>query len=438
MLALQIEPEDHRRVWAIAWPMILTGLSTPLLGMVDTAVMGHLPDPYFLGAVAVGATIINFIFWTFGFLRMGTTGITAQAHGGENGTEMRAVLARALLLAIGFAAVILLFQAPLAWLAYELFDAGADVERESLVYYNIRVWGAPAALANYVLWGWFLGMQNARATLCVMLTVNGLNIVLDIVFVVGLGFDAAGVAIASVIAEFSGTALGAGLVVLELRKYPGQWDLEKITNMSRLRHMMHVNQNILIRTLCLLFAFSFFMAQSARHGEVILAVNAVLQNFVTFMAFGLDGFAHAAEALVGKAVGARDRAALKRCLRATCFWSGCTAVIFTLVYLFAGGLIVDLLTDLPAVRAAAVAFTPWVVASPLISVWAFWLDGVFIGMTRAVEMRNTMLISLLLIYLPAWYLLQPWGNHGLWAALLLFMAARGVTMFVVLRRIGRT
>lgn len=434
---VSISKADHRRVWTLAGPMILTGISTPLLGMVDTAVMGHLPDPQFLGAVAVGAMIVQFVFWAFGFLRMGTTGFAAQAHGAGDGDEIRAVLGRSLLLAAVISGVLVLLQAPIAWIAFSVVDASNEVEQEARLYYAIRIWGAPAALANYALWGWFLGMQDARFPLALMLTINGLNIVLDLFLVVGLGMRTEGVALASLVSEFAGLVVGLLLISRAVRGHPGRWRRQLILDGRRLRHMLRVNHNILLRTLGLMFAFAFFTAQSARFGDIVLAANAVLMNFMTFAAYGLDGFAHAAEALTGTAIGSGKREAFRRAVKAAGLWAVACAALFSVVYLLAGKGLIGLLTNLTEVRAVAADYLPWLIAAPFISVWAFLFDGIFIGATRAKEMRNAMLIAVLLIYLPAWYVLLPFGNHGLWLALILFMGARGATLGWIFRQIER-
>jgi MATE family multidrug resistance protein len=417
--------------------MILSNISIPLLGMVDTAVVGHLSEPYYIGAVAVGALIFNFIYWGFGFLRMGTTGLTAQAFGADDSDELRAALGRAVITAVALSAILLSAQGHVLRAALGLVDASAEVEALAGVYFTIRIWSAPATLANYALLGWFIGMQNTRVPLVLLLATNLINIALDLAFVVGMGMDVDGVALASVIADYTGVALGLALAVVELRRHPGEWRAARLRDPARLRQMLSVNHNIFLRTLALIFSFAFFTAQGARQGDAILAANTVLLNFQTFMAYGLDGFAHAAEALVGRAMGQRRREDFIAAVRATAQWSALVALAFAALYALAGAQIIALLTNIAPVRQAAAVFLPWAMVSPLVSVWGFWLDGVFIGATRAAEMRNTMLVSAFGVYLPAWYVLQPLGNHGLWLALMLFMAARAVTMGVVYRRIDR-
>ncbi|MBA3563666.1 MAG: MATE family efflux transporter [Gammaproteobacteria bacterium] len=431
----EADSPTHRDVWRIAAPLILSNISVPLLGIVDTAVMGHLDEPSYLGAVAVGATIFSFLFLGFNFLRMGTTGVAAQAYGTGDAEEMRNTLAQAVLSALGIALLLLVVQKPLAIAAWRLIDPGEIVESQAGIYYAIRIWSAPAVLTNYALIGWFIGMQNARSPLMLMLAINLTNIVLDLLFVLGFGMKVEGVAIATVIAEFVGVALGLWLVQRELRKWPGQWQTSRILDRTRFRRLFGLNLNLFIRTVSLMFAFGFLTAQGARMGTVVLAANAVLLNFQYFMAYALDGFAHAAEALAGRAIGQRNRAAFDRALRISLHWSLIVATGFCLAYLLAGRLIVDIVTDLPDVRHTAYAYLPWLIALPVVSVWSYLYDGIYVSATRAREMRDTMLFSAFAVYLPAWYFLRFLGNHGLWLAFLLFMAARGLSMHWLYRHI---
>lgn len=407
--------------------MILSNISVPLLGTVDTAVMGHLETPLYLGAVAVGAIIFNFLFMGLLFLRMGTTGLAAQAYGAHDESQMRAVLAQAALLALALAGLLLLLQRPLGQLALWLIAPDPAVAAHSKVYYAIRIWSAPAALANYALIGWFIGLQDARSALWVMLTINLTNIALDLSFVVGLGMKVDGVALATVFAEYSGLALAFALAVRKLRPFSSVWDRSAILNAAGVLRLLKLNGNIFLRSMALMFAFGFFTAQSARLGPLVLAANAVLMNFQHIMAYALDGFAHAAEALVGKAIGRQDDAGFKTAVRVTLRWSLWVAGGFCAIFLLGGRTLIRLLTDLPEVRETAFAFLPWLIVTPAVSVWSFLYDGVYVGATRAREMRDTMLLSLAL-YLIAWYLLRILDNHGLWLAFLIFMAVRGISM----------
>ncbi len=421
-------------MWRIAAPMILSNVSVPLLGMVDTGVTGHLESPAYLGAVAIGGTIFTMLYMGMNFLRMGTTGIAAQSYGAGDNDGLRVSLGQALLVSLAIAALILTLQAPIAKLALALLGGDAETQRHAATYFYVRVWSAPGTLANFALVGWFLGTQNARVPLLIFLTINLTNIVLDLVFVVVLGMKVEGVALASVIAEYSGLAVGGAFAVAALRRREGHWPIARLTNLSAYGAFFSINANLFVRTMALLGTFAFITAQGARLGPAILAANAVLMNFQHLTSFGLDGLAHAAEALVGKAVGQKNEASLQHAVRLTLRWSLIFAAGFALVYVVAGGTIVRVLTDLPEVRATAMTYLPWLIASPLISVWCFLYDGVYVGMTRARDMRNIMLFSVLGVFLPAWFLTQDFGNHGLWFALMAFMASRGIGMHLGFRR----
>lgn len=432
----------NRRVLALAGPIILANLSTPLLGAVDTAVVGHLPDPAAIGGVGIGSVIFSFLFWGFGFLRMCTTGFAAQAFGAGDHRELRLVLLRALLLGLVLGSLVLLLQGPIALLAFGLFGASEAVESHALAYYELRIFAAPFTLVNYCLLGWLLGTRRAGAALVLQILLNGINILLDLVFVIGLGWGIEGVALASVIAEAVAALLGLALV-LRLEA-PGEtwgaWPWSEVGHWEPLLALLRVNFDIFVRTLSLIFAFAYFTDQSAQLGDAPLAGNQILQQFKLFLAHGLDGFAHAAEILAGNAKGARSRSDFRQVVRVSGLWALGLALVFTLVFWAFGPLLIRLFTDHAEVRAAALAYLPWMIASPLVSVWSYQLDGIFIGATRSAALRNAMLMSVGL-YLPACWLLVPWlGNHGLWLALTLFMAMRAVTLGLyypgLLRSIG--
>ena len=421
-------------MWRIAAPMILSNISVSLLGMVDTGVTGHLESSAYLGAVAIGGTIFTFLYMGMNFLRMGTTGIAAQSFGAGDNDGLRVSLGQALIVSLVIACAILLLQAPVGRLAIALLGGDAETQQHAATYFSIRVWSAPGTLANYALIGWFLGLQNARVPLLIFLTINITNIVLDLLFVIVFGMKVDGVALASVIAEYSGLLVGGAFAIAALRSHEGHWPLARLTNLSAYKAFFSVNASLFVRSMALMFTFAFVTAQGARLGPAILAANAVLLNFQNLTSLGLDGLAHAAEAMVGKAVGQKDKDALQHTVRLTLKWSLIFAVGFTLTYLIAGPLIVRTLTDLPDVRKTAMAYLPWLIVSPVISVWCFLYDGVYVGMTRAREMRNIMVFSTFAVFLPAWYLTQSFGNHGLWFAFMLFFASRGISMHVVYKK----
>jgi len=414
--------------------MMLSNLSVPLLGMVDTAVMGHLDHTYYIGAVAIGALIFSFVYWSFGFLRMGTTGLVAQAIGAKDHHEADAILLRGCVIALGLAIALLLLQPVITWVSFSVINASNEVEHHARRYVDIRIWSAPATLVTYVIVGWFLGRKNARVPLYIMLTVNIVNIVLDLIFVVGLGMTIDGVAWASVIADYSGLGLAAYLT-WKLLKHDGYvLNTTRILNRHALSRMFSVNHAIFIRTLCLVFAFAFFTAKGAESGDTLLAVNALLLNFQTLMAYVLDSFAHAAEALVGHDIGEQNKTSLDNTVKAIMLWSLIFASLFSLAYWLAGSYMIAAMSDIPLIRQQASEYLPWLILLPLISVWSFAYDGIFIGATRTRAMRDMMLVSTFLVFIPAWYAFQFLGNHGLWLALTLFLASRGLTLGYIWHR----
>lgn len=427
---------EHGKVWRLAGPIILSNLTVPLLGAVDTAVVGHLPDPAALGAVGVGAMIFSFIYWAFGFLRMSTTGLVAQAWGREDSEESVAILWRALLLGGGIALVLIALQVPTIAAALWILDSSTDVERLAEAYFSIRIWSAPGALGVFVLLGWFLGQQDARTPLIIQILMNGINIILDIWFVMGLGWGVEGVAAATVIAEYAGLAVGLLFIARRGGFSTVPWGA--LLDRSAMATLISVNGDIFVRTLCLLAGISYFTVKSAEHGELVLAANTVLLNFLTFASHGLDAFAHAAEALVGGAVGKRQRDAFSAAVRTAFVWAGLTAGLATGIFLIADSAIIGLLTSIPEVVATAEEFVLWPVLLPLFSVWAFVYDGVFIGATRSRDLRNGMIVSVV-IYVVILHLVEgPFGNHGLWFAMTAFMLLRGVVLAWYYPRILRS
>jgi len=408
--------------------MMLSNISMPLLGLVDTAVMGHLDSAIYLAAVSVGAMIIHFIFWGFGFLRMSTVGLAAQAYGANNGDELRNLLARGISTSMLIAFVLVVLQSLLISLSLSIVEPSDKVAMLSAEYFNIRIWSAPATLITYVLLGWFLGIHKARFVLAVMVFVNVLNIILDLVLVVGFGMDVAGAAYASLLAEYAGLLLALYLLIKTLVKIPGHFNFEEIKNLPAIKKLMSLNANIFIRTITLLFVFAFFTTQGARAGDVVVAANALLLQFLTFVAYVLDAYAHAAEAMVGEAVGDNNHNKFKQVVRACAQWSLWSSLLFCGLYWLSGEWIISLLTDIEEVRRYSANFLPWLIVLPVIAVWGYLYDGIFIGATWSKEMRDVMLISVLLFYLPAWWFSQAMDNHGLWLSMILFFIARGGLM----------
>lgn len=417
----------HGRVLRIAGPIVLSNATVPLLGAVDTAVIGQLGDPASLGAVGIGAVILATLYWAFGFLRMSTSGLAAQAQGAGDMGERSAVLLRALIVGAGAGLALVVAQVALFAGAFWLAPASDAVEGLARDYLAIRIWGAPATIALYALTGWLVGLERTRAVLVLQLWQNGLNIGLDLWFVLGLGWGVEGVALATLIAEWTGLALALWLA----RDAFGpafRTALARLGDRIAIRRMFSASRDIMGRTILLQLAFTTFVFLGARFGDVTLAANQVLMQFLEITAFALDGFAFAAEALVGQAVGARSAADTRAAGRITMQWGFGGAAALAVVFALAGPVIIDLMTTSPEVREAARSYLPWLVAAPLIGVAAWIYDGIFIGALLTGEMLRAMLVSVA-IYVVALVVLVPLaGNHGLWAALMVMNGARTLAM----------
>lgn len=417
----------HGRVLKIAVPIVISNATVPLLGAVDTGVVGQLGQAAPIGAVGIGAVILGAIFWVFGFLRMGTAGMTAQAVGAGDTGESRALLMRALLIGGMAGLVIVLLQIPLIWGAFQLSPASAEVESMARSYLNIRIFSAPAAIAGYGITGWLVAQERTRAVLVLQVFTNGANIALDLLFVLYFHWGVEGVAIATLIAEWGG--FGLGLWLVRDGFHGGYWrDWPRIFNGVILRHMAIVNGDIMLRSVLLQVAFVSFLFFGAGFDDTTLAANQILLQLLFVTSYGMDGFAFAAEALVGQALGARNRGGLRRSVLITSFWGGVVVVLFSLSFALAGGLMIDTLTTAPDVRLVARDYLPWVIAAPLLGMASWMFDGIFIGATRTADMRNMMIVSVLIYGVCILTLVPIWGNHGLWASLILFFVARGVTL----------
>ena len=426
------------RVLELALPIIISNLSIPLMGAVDTAVMGHLPDPAYLGGVALGALVFSYVYWGFGFLRMATTGFVAQAKGAGDHQELRHVALRGALLAFGLGALIVALQLPLTALALAVFEGSARVKGLAGDYVLVRIWGAPATLFVYVALGWLIGMQRMRTVLALTVLQNALNAALALLFVVEFGWGIKGVAGATLIAEYAGALIGGIALWRAHRPLAGRWGGAGLFDRAKLVAAFRVNGDIFLRTLFLVSGFAWFTSQGAGQGDVVLAANAVLMTFVTLASYGLDGFAHAVETLAGGAIGARDRAAFRAAVRATTQWAAGVAVGCTAALAIAGPGLIDLMTSIEPVQAAARTYMLWAAAYPLVAVWCFQLDGIYIGATRTAEMRNGAAIALAALLGLGYALMPAFGNHGLWAALWGFALVRALTLALWYPRLSRS
>ncbi len=424
----------YRRVWHFAWPAIISNISVPLLGLVDAAVLGHLSSPEYLGGVAVAATLFSMIFWAFGFLRMGTTGLVAQAKGRNDSYALRKWLLQSVVFAAAIGLLLIICSPLILRFALPFFEASGEVARQAEIYFQTRIFSAPAVLINYALIGWLIGMQKPKGPLLILVLGNTVNIVLDLLFVLGLGWATEGAAMATVIADYLALALGLLMVSRILEREGGQFKREMALDVAAFRRLVMLNRHLFVRTLCLLFVQAFFTAQGARLGDEVLAANALLLNLMVLISNGLDGFAHAAEALTGESIGKKDRKQFHQVVRVTGWCSLICGGLFCLFLGLGGNSLLGWLTNIPEVAEQASVYLSWLIAMPLIAVWCFWLDGVFIGAVRTDMMQNTMLIAVVIVFLPVWFLFRDLGNQGLWLAYTVFMAARGLGLVWVYRR----
>ena len=417
----------HRRVIAIALPIVISNATVPILGAVDTGVVGQLGEAAPIGAVGIGAIILASLYWIFGFLRMGTSGLVAQAQGAGDRAEVAAGLIRALLIAMVAGLALIVLQIPLFAAAFKIAPASDSVEGLARDYMQIRIWGAPATIALYALTGWLIALERTRAVLVIQLWMNTLNVGLDLWFVLGLGLGVKGVAAATLIAAWSGVMLALWLARAAFAD--GYWrDPARVLDRPRLIQMARVNTDIMIRSVLLQASFTTFLFLGAGQGDVRLAANQILLQFLEITAYALDGFAFAAEALVGQAVGARSARRVRRASVLTSQWGVGGAAFLGVAFFLFGPQIIDLMTTAPEVRETARHYLPWLAIAPLIGIASWMFDGIFIGATLTREMRNAMFVSVA-IYIAALVTLIPTlGNHGLWAALMVLNATRGLTM----------
>lgn len=419
----------NKKILNLAIPNIISNITVPLLSSVDTAVMGHLESPVYLGAIALGSMIFNFIYWGFGFLRMGTTGLTAQSYGAKNNSEVSSTLFRALLISVFFGVLIVLLQYPIAELSFFLVEGSSEVESSALSYFYIRIFAAPATLSLYALNGWFLGMQNSKYPLYVAVFINILNIILNLLFVYQFDMNVDGVALGTLISQYFGFILAFYLIFIKYKKYLSNFDFQKIINTEKIKRFFQVNFDIFLRTLLLIFVLSFFTAKSAEINDRILAANFILMQLWLMISYGVDGFAFAAESLVGKYKGAEDVNNIKRTIKYSFAWGLSLGFLVSITYLLLGREIVRLYTDQTKVINVAMTFILWIVVSPVINSVSFIWDGIYFGATETRKMLYSMIISVVIFFLPIYYLTaEPLGNHSIWFSLTVFMFVRGATL----------
>ncbi|TMM45796.1 MATE family efflux transporter [Colwellia ponticola] len=414
--------------------MVLSNITVPLLGLVDTAVIGHLEHAYFLGGSTIGAMLITLVVSLCGFLRMSTTGLSAQTLGLGDLSKNLLVLLRGVFLAFIIGLLLILLQSPFLDIALTVAGGSEKVQWYAYQYAQIRIWGVPASLANLVILGWLIGNQQGKTVMWVLIATNLVNVFLDLVFVYVFNWQVQGVALASLLAEYSGMSLGIVFIAKYYKNALKKLLLDKqqfnrlLLNKQVLRNYFQLNRDILIRTLCLQACLLFITFQGARLGDTVVAANAILMNFLLLISFSLDGIANATEAMVGKAHGEKNLKELKRTVNISLFWSFIFACFYALLFAVFGSFFLTIISDIPSVIDFAQQYIAWMVLLPLVSCWCFLYDGVYIGLMQAKVMRNSMIVATFGCFFPVWYLLQDMGNHSLWAAYSAFMLVRGISL----------
>lgn len=430
-------PVNNRVVVGLAVPMTLAYISTPLLGIVDTAVIGQLGNAALIGGIAVGAVIFGILFGGFNFLRSGTTGLTAQAMGREDAKEQQAVYYRAVLLAVALGLITIALSKPFLETGLFFMKPSAEVDEAVRTYFTIRVLATPFSLINYAVLGWYLGLGKSGTGLFLQTVLNGLNMALNAVLVLHFDFGVAGIAWGTFIAEAVVAIMGCILIQMQISKRfstDERPSKSRVFDKSSLLKMFALNRDIMIRSFILLFAFAFFTAQGARQGDLLLAANAILLHFFLTGGYFLDGLAVSAEQLCGRAIGARYRAGFEASVRLTSLWGFSMAIMLAIVFWLGGPWLIDVMTTEPNVRVLARSYLPFAAMTPILGAMAFIMDGVFIGATWSRDMRNMMILSLAL-YLAAWSVLFPiYGNNGLWIAMWIFLGARGLSLWFISKR----
>ena len=425
----------NKSILKIALPSILTNVTVPLLGLVDTAIVGHLGSAAYIGAIALGTTLMSMAYWGFGFLRMSTGGLTAQAVGEGSRERCFAILTRSLTWALLIAAILLLLQVPLLNAVLYFAEGTKEVQALAATYFRILIWGAPAVLCLSSINGWFIGMQNATFPLVIAVVQNLMNILLSCIFVFGLGWSIKGVALGTLIAQYIGLLLALSLI-LRFRPLPRTKDLRTALGKSSLLDttFLRMNRDIFLRTLCLLAVTSYFTFVGTRQGDLILASNALLMQFFLLFSYFMDGFAYAGEALCGKAFGANNRDTFRNITRRLFVWGGSMALMTAMVYYGLGTPILELLTDTPEVVRCATEYLPFVALIPLVSFPAFLFDGIFIGMSFTSGMLRALIVATVIFFALHLLTSQLWGNTALWVAFLAYLGTRGIVQAIALRR----
>jgi MATE family multidrug resistance protein len=425
----------NKRILKLAIPNIISNLTVPLLSSVDTALMGHLNEIYYLGAIAVGGMIFNFIYWGFGFLRMGTTGLTAQAFGKKDDRQSISILGRAIFAALGFSIMLIILKNFVIDTSFMLIDTSPEVEEYARKYFSIRIFAAPATLSLYAISGWFLGMQNARYPLILALVTNIFNVIFNLIFIKYFSMNVDGVALGTLCANYLGLVIAAILLTGHYRDHLKIFKFKSILNAQLFIKFFKISGDIFLRTLLLIFVFSFFTAMSAKSGDLILGANTILINLWTIMAYGIDGFAFAAESLIGRYIGARDSDELIHAIQLSFVWGVGLGLFFSCIYFLFPEWIIRIFTDKNDVIEMALYLMIWTQFAPVLGSFCYIWDGIYIGATATAAMRNSMIISVSLFFLPVYFLSkEALGVQALWLALTTFILSRGVLLAIYFRK----
>ena len=425
----------NHSILRLAIPNIISNITVPLLGLVDMMLMGHLDSVTYIGAIGLGGTIFSVLYSIFSFMRVGTTGFTAQAYGGNDHREISYGFFRSMGIALIATVLVLSLQRPIEWIAMQLLNGSDEVLRYTSEYFRVRIWAAPAVLSLYTFNGWYIGMQNTTIPMVIAILINTVNIGLSVLFVNVFQMGVTGVALGTVIAQYTGLLTAIIFMLAKYRRYLIPLEKKVLLQADKLKRFFKVNTDFMIRSILLVLTIAFFTNQSAKLGDDILAVNMILMQFFYIFSYFTDGFAYAGEALVGRFTGAHDIHNLKKTIRYLFYWGLGLTLPFTLLYWAFPETFIHLISDQPGIAEQARPYYIYMILIPVITFAAFLWDGIYIGATAAKEIRNTMIIASLFVFLPAWFLLMPrFGNHGLWIAFLLFMVARGVSMTVMAKR----
>jgi len=427
----------NHKIWGIAWPAILSNISIPLLGLVDAAILGHLGSTEYLGAVAIGGALLSFLYWGFSFLRMGTTGLVAKAMGAGKEQEAALILAQSCILAVALALAVIVLHPLWLGLGFILMAAESGVSALADSYATIRIFSAPAVLLTYAIVGWFIGRQNTRWPMLIVVLTNAVNIGLDFLLIIKLQMFSDGAAIATVIAEYMGCVVALYGVWRNLPHARGPKFYDQLKSWPAYQRLLRSNRDLFVRTVCLLFSFAFFTAMGDKLGGNVLAANTLMMQLVLMAAYGMDGFAFAAEALSGNRLGARDLPGFYQSVRYCSFWCAVAALLMSLIFLLFHSQLFGLMTNIASVQEILGQFVPWLILLPLVAAPSYLLDGVFVGSTETRYMMRTMIFSVFVVYLPLWYLTRDFGNHGLWFAFCAFNGARGISLYLCYRQISK-